>query len=210
MSEEDANVENKNDNSNKVEKGSNYAGSLVGVFMLAAFVGVLTQCSDEAPNPYNIQKSDPANPVLVVEKGVEIEGVRIGAYIGSLPSGLHVIYSKDDDSYMIAMKYQDSGIDRGYGFFGMDTLPHNYAPNKEPSAQSENLSLWTIANEADIIKEGFVGSGLYKYHIDGALLNGTGLTLSVLIDTDSGLEKGYGYMGLNVVEPNKANSYAPK
>lgn len=182
------------------------AGALVGIFMISAVV--IFSNSEPEENPYNTTTYDNAQPVHNVEGGVQVQNLSDVHYAQALPSGLHIIYDKASDEYNVVMKYRDEGLDRGYGFFAMDSISESYVPNTQPTSDSEALSMWTIAGLNDILNAD-MRPGKYLYIVSGDLLNGQDLQLSVVYDVDSNFDEGFGYMGLNVVnEPTTPRTYS--
>lgn len=186
------------------------AGVLVGAFMLGGF---FLLSGEPEESPYNTTTYDEVTPVHNVQGGVGIEQVSDLKFAQSLPMGVHIIHDKANDEFNVVMKFRHEALDRGYGFFAMDSISEDYVPNTAPTSNTENMSLWTVASANDIVNDDLM-PGKYIYTISGDRLNGQDLKLSVVYDVDQSFDEGFGYMGLNVIEPAKQSTrysydYAP-
>tara|TARA_R110002126_G_scaffold13118_3_gene56667 strand:- start:186817 stop:187434 length:618 start_codon:yes stop_codon:yes gene_type:complete len=200
--------ENKQSEAQTTKKSTFGLGQVFGLVVIGGIAySILTAEPEE--NPYGGEQNAEVTAVKEIKSDVTRELISEGHFARTLPDGLHIIHDKNEDAYYLVMKAQYDSFDEGYGFFGMDELEHSYVPDAAPSSESAAFSLWSIAEAKDLLPLNLV-AGRYGYTIGGNALNGTDLRFSIIYDADSGFDRGYGYMGLNVEQSKSVQpAYEP-
>ncbi|MAH06071.1 MAG: hypothetical protein CL561_10990 [Alphaproteobacteria bacterium] len=175
------------------------AGGIVSIFGVAAFglvtLAILTAEPDE--NPYGAAPADGVNTVTLTAQNISVTKTGDLHYARTLPDGLHVVYDKRESEYFLVLKDRYSGIEEGFGYFGIDRISEKYVPNTSPNSSGNEFSIWTLAEAKDVLPEEY-DHGKFEYKINGNALNGYDLRFTLIKDRYSGIDEGFGYMGLSV------------
>lgn len=169
----------------------------LGLFTIFGGAVYLMVTAEPEVSPYGTTAHDEVQPVVNLTGNISRELASEGSYARSLPDGLHIVHDEDSGDYKLVAKFYYFVGDKAYGFFGMDDLPEEYVPYRDPSAKGEGHQLWTIASMDSLVSDD-MKPGFYNYTIKGEVLNGKDLSFTMLYDDDFGVDKGYGYMGLTV------------